>query len=39
MNIIRELEVDDLKNFLRMDIASFEQLLAMVTPYIEKKIH
>jgi hypothetical protein len=33
MNIIRELEVDDLKIFLRMDIASFEKLLAIVTPY------
>jgi hypothetical protein len=35
--MLRELEVGDLKIFLRMDIASFEELLAMVTRYKEKK--
>lgn len=39
MNIIKELEVDDFNNFLRMDFDSFEELLAMVAPFIEKKIH
>lgn len=37
MNIIKELEVDDFNNFLRMDFDSFEELLAMVAPFIEKK--
>lgn len=37
MNVMQQLEVDDLKNFLRMDIDSFEELLDMVTPIIKKQ--
>lgn len=34
---MQQLEVDDFKNFLRMDIDSFEEILGMVTPLIEKQ--
>lgn len=37
MNVMQELEVHDLKNFLRMDLECFEDILGMVTPLIEKK--
>lgn len=37
MNVMQELEVNDVKNFLRMDIECFEEILCMVTPLIEKK--
>lgn len=40
MNLLRELEIrepGDLYNYLRMDITSFENLLDMVRPTIEKQ--
>ncbi|CAH0716627.1 unnamed protein product, partial [Brenthis ino] len=36
-NVLRELQPDDFKNFLRKDESQFEHLLTMVTPFIEKE--
>lgn len=36
-NLLKELEPDDYKNYLRIDESVFEDLLQTVTPLIEKK--
>lgn len=35
--LLRELEADDFKNYLRMDSDCFNELLGMVAPYIAKQ--
>lgn len=39
VNLLRELacEPEDWRNYLRMDMTSYENLLKLVTPYIQKK--
>ncbi|CAH4032675.1 unnamed protein product [Pieris brassicae] len=37
MNVMRHLEADEFRNFLRMDSECFEELLNMVTPLIQKQ--
>lgn len=37
MNVMRVLEPVDLKNFVRMDMECFEELLKMVTPLNQKQ--
>ncbi|KAF6215678.1 hypothetical protein GE061_000009, partial [Apolygus lucorum] len=37
MRLLEELETEDFRNFLRMDVEVFEELLNMVTPFIQKK--
>ncbi|CAH4034440.1 unnamed protein product [Pieris brassicae] len=37
MNVMRHLEADEFRNFLRMDSECFEELLNMVSPLIQKQ--